>query len=374
MSRFNKGEWAELYTLAKLLGKGCVENVSGDRRNLLKIIGVSRDSKTGPINYRISADDITLNDQKLSITPREILQLCVGLIADITKERAASGAFESESGEKLANALGIKSIKAESKSKSDIQLTIFDAFSQEERRNGYSIKLTGGNDASIVNASDHTRFTYVVRGINNQVFLRNPALLKKGAPAKIIPLIHAEGGWLELASSSSNSYMENLCFVDTAMPTILADILYQSFDCGRGRGIAKMAGKMISHAKPHNSPEPFFLHNASGPMRQITTLERKQQWLSHKLKDFLIAHATSMNPGTPWGGDIGITGGILLVDTSTGEIINNPINDLNALKQHLFENCSFDSPSTGRFDYGYVYHDKSSDTYRIDLVLAVRGQ
>ncbi len=80
-----------------------------------------------------------------------------------------------------------------------------------------------------------------------------------------------------------------------------------------------------------------------------------------------------MNPSTPWNGEISVTGGILHVDTTTGEVINHPCYDLNGLRQKLFDGCSFDSPSTTRYKYGHIYFDKD-ETPLLDLVLAVRGQ
>lgn len=372
MSRYNRGEWAELYTLAKILGEGHLICQLSEKKTVLEVTGVTRTTKSETLRYTIESAKISLNGEMLRVTQRDLLLHCSTLQNDLTAERDKTGAFASAAGEKLANELRISSIKAESKTKSDIQITVSDSSTKEQITNGYSIKLVGGNDASIVNASDHTRFTYEVAGIA-PVLALSPEFQIRGEPAKVIARIHDSGGWLKFRRWASDAYVENLSFVDTTMPLILAEALYQSYFCGRGRGIKKMAEVLSKQASPPNGDHLFALHTKSGALSRFSTGKRKQQWLEHKLKDFLVAHATSMNPSVPWDGEIAVTGGILFVDTATGTIVNNPVYDLNRFKQILFNGCAFDSPSTTKFNYGFVYHGPDG-TPLFDLVLAVRGQ
>jgi HpaII restriction endonuclease len=82
-----------------------------------------------------------------------------------------------------------------------------------------------------------------------------------------------------------------------------------------------------------------------------------------------MAFALGMEPAKKWSGVDDVNGGILWVKND-GSIVCHHLFERKELKENLFENTFFDTPSTTRHKYGFIYEYDGS--YYFDLCLQVR--
>lgn len=337
----NHGEWTEPYVLAKLLSSGLIQNKDGTTSKIHSIYrNINKQSTI--YTYNKNSDIIINNNPTNTINKDTIAALADGLLSDINKiKKSKNGAFNSNSGIILASTLQIPSIKATSKEKADIEISVIDIHTNKEVKKDYSVKLKSAGRASILNATNQTRFTYKIN-LPEGITAENKSSIRE-----TIDWIYKNHGNLILQNINSNQYKINLTYIDSRLPEVIAEALRVSYGI-KGREIKAI----ISHMAENNGYD--------------------KTWLTIKFKDLLSAHATSMNPGDPWNGKIGVTGGILSVD-KTGHIINEPIYDLNEFKESLLENCCFDTPSSKsktKSKAGTIY-TKNNIQY-IDLLACIR--
>ncbi|GFH42901.1 hypothetical protein Hs30E_14520 [Lactococcus hodotermopsidis] len=78
-----------------------------------------------------------------------------------------------------------------------------------------------------------------------------------------------------------------------------------------------------------------------------------QELVEYKVKDLLVAIALGMVPKTKWTGMDEANGGYVIVKKD-GDIVCYHIYDRNRLKNYLYDNTKFDSPSSSRTGAGVI--------------------
>jgi hypothetical protein len=73
-----------------------------------------------------------------------------------------------------------------------------------------------------------------------------------------------------------------------------------------------------------------------------------------------------MTPAQPWTGDFQATGGYIIVKED-GEILCYHIYNHNEFQEYLFRNTRFETPSTGRYEFGTIYTENGKNYIKLNL-------
>lgn len=88
--------------------------------------------------------------------------------------------------------------------------------------------------------------------------------------------------------------------------------------------------------------------------------------ISHKIKDLLVAVALGMEPNTKWTGLEDANGGYIVVKDD-GEVLCYHIYDRNKLREYLYRNTKFDSPSSRRTGAGTVSEENGDQSFLLTI-------
>lgn len=88
--------------------------------------------------------------------------------------------------------------------------------------------------------------------------------------------------------------------------------------------------------------------------------------ISHKVKDLLVAVALGMEPNTKWNGLEDANGGYIVVKDD-GEVLCYHIYDRNKLREYLYRNTKFDSPSSKRTGPGLVSEEAENQIFSLTI-------
>ena len=86
--------------------------------------------------------------------------------------------------------------------------------------------------------------------------------------------------------------------------------------------------------------------------------------IKHKVKDLLVAIALGMVPKTKWNGIDEANGGYIIVKAD-GEIVCYHIYDRTRLRNYLYKNTKFDSPSSSRTGAGILYEEENQVMFKL---------
>ena len=98
-------------------------------------------------------------------------------------------------------------------------------------------------------------------------------------------------------------------------------------------------------------------------------LSHGHPFYEYKFKKFITDSALGMLPATTWNGIADATGGYIIV-REDGEVLCYHLFNRNDFENYLINSTKFDTPSTSRHDFGFIYKDK--DTYYLNLNLQIR--
>ena len=261
----------------------------------------------------------------------------------------------SESANRLMALLKVDGLKAPSGSKSDLYLT-FKQPNGTKVTQGFSVKSLMGSNSCLVNHSPATLVTFEVRNCDKSralqledEYLREVVLPareqnRKGkkkpgpdgppklGPATIIPaLARAKGVSVEFSSIPHETFRRNLIGVDTGMPEMLAQLVYQRFLTGESS-----PGVIVG------LPSSIEMMSKMGHPRDdaARTLERK-------VKDLFQRYAQGMNSAKPWDDLTKVKGGWVLV-IKDGKVTGYCFVDEDGFRRYLFESTYFDTPDVKR--------------------------
>nr|WP_293789585.1 HpaII family restriction endonuclease [Streptococcus sp.] len=235
--------------------------------------------------------------------------------------KSGKGTFEIPEIEPFLQKIKITKIKASNDSKKDIIFKIHDDFTGAEPIIGFSIKSYIGNKPTLLNASGAIKVQYKLsRPLSTYEveFLHNINTRTKIKDR--VEYIKDKGVLLDFDSMINETFNRNLQMVDYRMPEILGNLFLESYF---------VEGKSISDVVDKYCDE----------------FSEDKEIIIHKVKDLLVAVALGMEPNTKWTGLEDANGGYIVVKDD-GEVLCYHIYDRNKLRNYLFRNTKFDSPSS----------------------------
>lgn len=336
----NKGEWSEIYTLLRLLADGYLHLGDAELRPIdgliLPILCVLRDEDADGVvhRYQVQDDKIELCLPSVTLEPifisRERLRVEAEHLLSVIKD-AKDAAFPVPSIMTLLSELYIEKIKAPSKSKADIRITIRDTRMGGTPTLGFSIKSKLGSPSTLLNASLATNISYQL------LPLLNPEVISRCNQVKSfrekIALLADAGGRLTYREVPDRCFRNNLLLVDSLLPDILAEALLIYYS-----GQASKMSDIMALLRSKN-PLNFDLE--------------QHDFYTYKMKKFLVEIALGMTPKTPWDGKYTASGGYIIVKKE-GDLVGYHFYDRNLLEEYLLMNTSFDTPSTTRHKFGFI--------------------
>jgi type II restriction enzyme len=208
---------------------------------------------------------------------------------------------------------------------------------------GFNIKSYMGNAPTLLNSSMATNFVYEIEGYNGNIEEVNNIETKSKIRDRILYLIQKKAS-IKFIKIDNLIFNKNLRLVDTLLPEILS-IFLLNFYSGKGRKINEVSELLFG-----------------------SFLDLSHEEFIFKVKSFLLSIALGMVPTKTWDGFYSADGYIVV--KNNGDIGCFSVLDKKILADYLYDNTKFDTPSSSRHDYGYVY--KVEDKFYIKLNLQIR--
>ena len=310
-----------------------------------KIIKVIRDETPGSLNYLRNGNIKIVNqDNKLiaEVPVSEFVSAAKTLFKEIAG--AEETTFDSAKTRKFMKRIFCKSIKAESKDKSDIKVVVYDQVVARSTELGFSIKSDLGAAPTLLNSGKTTNFVFEIEGKINPVDIES--LNQKGVQEIVKELLRKQCK-LTYKDIESQVFKANLQVLDSKMPELVSDMLVLYYS-GKTSKIAEMLTDI----------------NGRNPLGFVSAGEHK--YYEYKVKNLLTDIALGMTPGTVWQGRYDATGGYIIVKED-GELLCFHIYNRNDFQDYLLENTKLDTPSTTKYKFGEIYRDNGKFYIKLNL-------
>ena len=351
----NKGEWSEVYALLKVISDKQLYRGDGNLNKLknavMPIIKVLREELAGTYEYTLDQNIVIINGvgQEFRISIADFQLQAKNLLTII---KSSNATFEIPDVEKFISTFNCKSLKANSRVKSDVRIVLHDVTTGTSPELGFSIKSQLGNASTLLNAGKTTNFIYKIIGeklpatLIDEINQIDSGSKIKDRLAKISSLDRK----LTFVRTEKSIFSNNLTLIDSALPQIMAEIVYSFYSSTNTRLSDLVA--VVSEKNPINfdasEHHPFY---------------------SYKVKRLLTDIALGMMPSKLWTGELEATGGYLVVKDD-GEILAYHIYNRNDFEDYLFNNTKLDTASTSRHGFGVIY--EQDDDYFFNLNLQIR--
>ena len=354
MKTANKGEWSEFYVFLKLLGDGGLYAADADLNKIEKLyyplIKILRQENSSKKEYLNNSPKIKVIDGEskecLLELPAEEFKVKASLLLNAIKQ--SNKTFEVPEIEQFMNLIYCSKISADSADKSDINIVLHDKDTFCDTKFGFSIKSRLGSSSTLLNAGKTTNFIYEIVGdlSASDVNKINEISTKSKIRDRINGLI-VQSCSLHFIKTENNNFNSNLQVIDTALPTIISDILLLYYQ-GQGSSIIELTEK-INLINPCN-------YDLTG----------KHSFYEYKMKKLLSDTALGMKPASAWSGQIDATGGYIIV-REDGEILCYHLYNKNEFEYYLFKNTKLDTPSTTKYDFGTIYSNNNRNYIKLNL-------
>lgn len=356
--RGNKGEWSELYAFLSLLSEGRIyaanEKLERIDQLFFPVRKVFRPLPKGRmLSYHI-ADHVEMyvDDVKMCELPRSCFANAAQTLLQAIRE-SQEASFTVASLDDFLDSIDCGQIKASSRRKEDIRLEIHDLYTGYRSMLAFSIKSLLGAAPSLLNAGKTTNFRYLIKSkstdrrallTEEECKIVNQQL--RGMSARINYL--DDQGWhLVFQEMCHQGFEDNVCFIDSQMPEILAECLihYYQNRITTCRSLVERLSFLNSRDFGNLTAYPY------------------------KMKKFLAAVALGMRPSIPWDGIDEASGGYIVVK-ETGEVLAYHLYNRNAFETYLLDNCRFETASRSRHHFGEVYEEAGQ--FYMNLNLQIR--
>ena len=355
----NKGEWSEIYVFLRLLEMGKLYAADSELNKLddvfYNIINIIRSENVGRLEFRIdrvnsfiSVVNTETNTFLCNISISEFKENADKLYNEIVSANASS--FFVDDVETFLERMDVKTLKAKSTDKADIRIKIHDINSGYTSVQGFSIKSRLGRASTLINAGKTTNFIYEITGpVDNNVMtvFNNCSEYFKDKFDYLRNHAHCN---VSYCGMENEIFEGNLSLIDGDLPKICAYMLAEYFASGINTVQRSLNG--IISDNPLNYD-----------------LSRGQPFYQYKFKKFLTDSALGMLPSKPWDGRVDATGGYIIV-REDGEVLCYHLFNRNEFENYLISNTKFETASTSRHDFGYIYEDNGR--YFLKLNLQIR--
>lgn len=351
LNRANKGEWAELFVFLKALADGKIYAADEDLEKVEELFYVilSAIKKEDGIKKEYKRVDsvkkvllLENNSESIEIAVDEFKVFSKLVLESIKK---GSATFEIPEVEPFLKKIKLSKIKANSDSKKDIVFKIHDDFTGAEPEIGFSIKSYIGSKPTLLNASGATRVQYTLskKLLDNEIQIVNNIDGRNKIKDRVQYLRDKDIN-LCFDMFPNSIFSRNLQMIDSRMPEILGYLFLNSY---------------------------FVIGKSIADVVELYCMKYSEdkEIITHKVKDLLVAVALGMEPNTKWTGLEDANGGYIVVKDD-GEVLCYHIYDRNKLREYLFRNTKFDSPSSSRTGAGLVTED--NDEQKFSLTIQIR--
>ena len=376
MIKGNKGEWSELYVLITLLANGKLHqsdiNLEKDTGNIYEIVKGYKEETDYKLEFdRNDGVNVFRIDEGVR---KKIGNYDLSLFNDISKilykgiKSGKGKSFGIPSVKQYLDTFNISKLKADSKSKADINLRIYDHRLAKETDLGFSIKSLLGNNSTLFNTGYGNNFIYKVSdNLNKSISEFNKETYKPtGGISKIthrLNTLKTQRCDISYKEIQSKQLWKNLKMIDGDLPQILAYALYYRWT-NRMRSLRE-----VSDFLEQKDPLNFYDNQVS-----------EQKLYEYKLKKFLTESAMGMTSENPWLGEYDAFGGVIIAKRD-GDIVCFHIYDFNLLRNYLLNNTVFEQPSTGedeqnpgnrrkkgkKYYYGWLEKEGKELIFKINL-------
>jgi len=353
---YNRGEWAELYVLAKILCEQSVTvRVHGGTGtgNSLDVQRIRRGSEVETEEFLFDADHIACVHVEKRIPRDEVCRHVEPLFRAIKDAKGIS--FSLPIGDELLLLLGIKQLKKGGNEKSDIHLDVRDPLTGATGWQGYTVKALVGSKPTLFNASEPTNFEYrITPQVPDHLVTHYNATNSKGrllhGTRKMVSELMAKGHTFTLFNIDKR-FRDNLELLDGDMPNFLGELVlsYYGYRAGTATAVSALL-ESLARLNPLGISNPAIRYQ-------------------HKVKDFLEASAYGMVPTEPYNGERTAAGGLLLVEKS-GELTCFRLDDKDRSRDYLVEHTHLETASRSRHKFGIL--DNHDGETRLKLNLQVR--
>jgi hypothetical protein len=348
----NRGELSELYVLARTLSDRTIQTDSGQRKSdELTIYKVFRNFGDSELEFLILGADVRIVSQTPSlisgsapsVSRQRIGQLADELLKQLQSNKKLPTLKSIPSAMELMELLEISKVSSSNRTKSDIGIVVHDPVHSTTVTRYFSIKSRIGSAPSLVNSSKATRFRYQLDPRVSTELIRELNELK---PAKLVRAICDQGVQLQYVGTDDR-FSDNLNLLDGHLERLVAECLLSSY-VGRGRDVADVVERVAKE-------NPLGLSNVNS-----TT--------AYKLKflQFLQNVSLGMTAIEPWDGALSVTGGFIEVLRDGSLHFYHP-EDQKLLREHLWISTKFDTPSTSRHDFGFIFVEQNKQYLELNL-------
>lgn len=372
----NRGEWAELYVLFKLLGEGKIyaadENLNINTESYLDVLRIFREEANNVITeYRtgLNVDIYIGNVLEISIPAPEFVRNADLLLHTITTSTGRSFDALQETKDFMHSAK-IHSVKAKNISsfhniggKNDIVMEVRDHTMSLVYIAGFSIKAKGKSPATLFNTAKASAFVYKLNNVTAaDVDSINSLFTDKGGKDKNARMDYIRNhniglefvGNKILPNNTYSVFADNLDMIRGDMQAIWNQVLlihYMSTE--RNKTALADICNILADKNPLNKRNPHAFYEKA-------------------IKDFLYAAFSGMTASLRWDGQETVNGGYI-VAKDNGDVLVYHTRSGEAFKSFLFANTKIDRPEASEnkgYPYAHVY--ESNGEFFIDLNFQVR--
>lgn len=372
----NRGEWAELYVLFKLLGAGRIyaadENLNINTESYLEVLRIIREEANNVITeYRtgINIDIYINNDLIVSIPATDFVHNADILLRTITTSSGRSFEVSQETTVFMQTAK-IHSIKAKNISglhniggKNDIIMEVRDHTMSLVYIAGFSIKAKGKSPATLFNTAKASAFVYKLKHATAMDMDNiNSFFTDKGGKDKNARMDYIRNRNIELEfvgnkilpNCNYSVFQDNLDMIRGDMQAIWNQVLlihYMSTE--RNKTALSDICNILAEQNPLNKRNPHAFYEKA-------------------IKDFLYAAFSGMTASLQWNGQEAVNGGYI-VAKDNGEVLVYHTRSGETFKSFLFKTTKIDRPEASEnkgYPYAHVYDNNGE--FFIDLNFQVR--
>ena len=344
MNKFNKGEWTELYVVCKLASNNSISIADSHLRpvagKFIKVVKIFMEDRDG----RDAVYDVS--------SPGQIRSDNIGgygvNIVDMSDDRVerllssiingSGSSFVISDGELIMEELSINGFKSSSFNKADLRTETFLPYINDVKRIDYSVKSQLGGLPTLLNASKATNFIYRISGINDGDIDRINSINTRQKVYDRIQMIKQSNGHLSYYGMCSETFKKNLRKVDTLMPEIMAELI-----------LAKYSQVGVSH-----------VDNLCKIIASNSALSLSEEEIVEKVKKLLVGVSLGLLPTIDWN-EYGANG--FIVVRTDGELLGYTLYEMSDLKEYLYYNTKLETASTGRHEFGNVFHGENGEFY-----------
>lgn len=356
----NKGEWSEVYTFLKLLADAKLYAADAELNKIptiyypiLKILREEPDNNYEfCLNSQIKVCD-EHGDELLVIPIKEFKDQSLSLLHEINKVKSDKGTFDIPDTVNFLQSIKITKLKAKSREKKDITITVHDMHTGLSPTLGFSIKSYLGGSSTLINASQKTNFLYEIKNtslLNISEINRINSLLNARGKADIkgrVGELYKLGCSLHYYEMDDKNFKQNLTMIDSFFPSIIAEAL-KIYYKGNATKLAEII-KIITDKNPCGyditDDHPFY---------------------EYKIKNYITDAALGMTPGKKWTGKYDANGGYIIVKED-GDLVCYHIYNRNEFQEYLIKNTKLDTPSSTRNKFGEIYEENNTYWFKLNL-------